>query len=454
MSTPTLNRRLTLFPLVLFGLATMAPGTVFTTIGIASQVSEGMLPASYIFALLALLFTAYSYSKMVQAFPIAGSAYSYTQKSISPHMGFLVGWVLLTDYLFLPMVNYLIVGIFLSSTFPSIPKYVWIILIVSVVTFIAIRGNKGTTKVNFLANIYNILIILFFCILSIRHVLNGEGTGTLFLLDPLFNPETSFSYVLAGASLICFSFLGFDSVTTLAEETVNPKKNIPRAIFIVVLFSGSIFILVSYIAFLVKPDFNSFQHADSAVLEIAKLIGGNLFMSFLLAKTIAGCFGSGLSSHASVARVLYAMGRDGVLPKKVFGYIHPKFQTPSLNILIVSLIALSTVFIDLGTIASFINYGALIAFMFVNLSVISHYYMKGSKRLPKETFLYLILPLIGLLFNVWLITSLDIHSIILGSVWTGIGIIYLVFLTNFFRRKPPEMYFDKNAFEEEQKSVQ
>ena len=138
----------------------------------------------------------------------------------------------------------------------------------------------------------------------------------------------SFSYVLAAASILCLSFLGFDAVTTLSEETIDSKRNIPRAILLVTLLGGGLFIFVSYIAYMVFPNYETFVNPDSAAFEVAAFIGGNVFSAVFLAGMITATFASGLSSHASVARLLYAMGRDNVIPRSVFGFIHSRFQTP------------------------------------------------------------------------------------------------------------------------------
>src|SRR5699024_1241496 len=105
MSTQRMKRSLSLFQVVLFGLAFMALTTVFSTYGIAAELSQGMVAGSYIIALIVMLFTAYSYGQMAKQFPISGSAYTYTQYAISPEVGFLVGWAILMDYMFIPMVN-------------------------------------------------------------------------------------------------------------------------------------------------------------------------------------------------------------------------------------------------------------------------------------------------------------------------------------------------------------
>lgn len=442
MENLKLKRSLTIFPLVLFGLAYMAPTTVFSTYGVVAEITKGMVPAAYIIALIGMLFTAYSYGQMVKAYPVAGSAYTYTRKALNPHIGFLVGWVILLDYLFLPMINGLLIAIYLNSYFPSIPFSVWLIGFLILITIVNVIGVKIATKINLLLVACQFLIIAIFTFLCIKGLLNGMGSGTLFMSSPFVNGDIPLSLVLAGSSILCLSFLGFDSVTTFSEETINPKKIIPKAIFLVALIGGGLFITISYLSHLVYPNFQSFKDSDSAALEIAIYVGGNLFQSIFLAGFITGGLASGLSSHASVSRLLYAMGRDGVLPKRIFGHIHPKFGTPTYNIILVGIFALSALFVDLVTASSFINFGALVAFTFVNITVISHYFIREKQRNGINTLKYLIFPLIGVSFTIWLWTSLDLKALILGLGWFGIGFIMLLSTTKMFNKRPPELSID------------
>nr|WP_254591761.1 amino acid permease [Candidatus Hamiltonella defensa] len=120
-----LRKTLTLMQVVMMGLAYLQPMTIFDTFGIVSSLTQGHVPASYIIALIAILFTALSYGKMVKRFPSAGSAYTYVQKSIHPHLGFMVGWSSLLDYLFMPMINILLAKIYLSAIFPHVPPWMF-----------------------------------------------------------------------------------------------------------------------------------------------------------------------------------------------------------------------------------------------------------------------------------------------------------------------------------------
>lgn len=438
-----LSRSLSLTSVVVTGMAFMALTTVFSTYGIAAEISHGMVAGSYVIALIVMMFTAHSYGQMAKAFPIAGSAYTYAQKAINSHVGFLVGWAILMDYLLIPMVNFLLFGIFFSAAIPEVPQYFWIFILVVLVTFVNVRGVKLSANINMIVIGLSLLFLIVFCILSVKSIVTGTGTGILVNLNPFINTDESFKYLLAGAALLCFSFLGFDAVSTFSEEVKNPEKNIPRAISLVTIMGGFCFIVVSYFAHNVWPDYTSFKDADSASYEIIFLVGGNALQAAFLAITALVVFGSASASQASAARVLYAMGRDGQLSKKFFGKLNKRTRTPVNNILLIGILSLSSLFLSLSFVASFINFGALIAFTAVNLSVIFLYYGKRKERSLKGTIFYLIFPLIGAILTTCLLFNLDVYSITLGSVWFGMGVIYLLFMTKGLKNKPPVLSTDQ-----------
>lgn len=158
-----LRRSLKLSHIVLMGIGYMTPMVVFDTFGIASEATAGHVPTAYILALVAMLLTALSYKQMIQVYPTAGSAYTYTQKSINSHLGFLVGWAALMDYLFLPMVNALIFQIYLSSIFPAVSEWIWVAGFVMVVTFFNLMSINSTANFNTFLVILQGTIILLFC---------------------------------------------------------------------------------------------------------------------------------------------------------------------------------------------------------------------------------------------------------------------------------------------------
>ena len=438
-----LQRTLSLGSVVLFGIAYMTPIIVLGTFGILAQSTAGMVPAAYLAALVAMFFTAMSYGRMAAAFPVAGSAYSYVRKAISPKLGFIAGWAVLLDYLFLPMAIWLIGAAYLSSAFPAVPQWIWVLAFIGITSAINIVGLKLANGINALLMVVQFLVLVAFVALCI-HYIGGDASKPLWTVAPFFSGDMQMPLVMSGAAIACYSFLGFDAVSTLTEETREPRRTIPRAIMLITLIGGLIFVGVSYFVQIAHPSFQ-FDNADSAAYEIARNVGGDLFVSIFLIGLIVGQFASGLAAQASGSRLLFAMGRDGVLPKSFFGALHERFDTPVNSILLCAVVALLALKLDVTTSTSFINFGAFLAFSLVNLSVIFRYWIGGDKRGPRELLLFLIFPLIGLVADLWLMVSLDHLAIYLGGSWLAIGFVYLGVLTGGFRRQPPEMDFQEAA---------
>ncbi|MGO3533308.1 APC family permease [Pseudomonas helleri] len=436
-----LQRTLSLGSVVLFGIAYMTPIIVLGTFGILAQSTGGMVPAAYLAALVAMFFTAMSYGRMASAFPVAGSAYTYVRKAISPKLGFIAGWAVLLDYLFLPMAIWLIGAAYLHSAFPAVPQWIWVLAFIGITSLINIVGLKLANGVNALLMLVQALVLIAFVALCV-HYIGGDASKPLWTIEPFFNGQMQMPLIMSGAAIACYSFLGFDAVSTLTEETRDARRTIPRAIMLITLIGGLIFVGVSYFVQIAHPSFQ-FADVDSAAYEIARNIGGDLFVSVFMIGLIVGQFASGLSAQASGSRLLFAMGRDGVLPKSFFGTLHAKYGTPVNSILLCAVVALLALKLDVTTSTSFINFGAFLAFTLVNLSVIFHYWIGGQNRGLREVVLFLVFPTIGLLADLWLMISLDHLAIYLGLTWLVIGCIYLGFLTRGFTKQPPEMDFQE-----------
>ncbi|MEH7109813.1 APC family permease [Bacillus sp. JJ1764] len=433
MEKVTLKRSLGLWAIVGLGLGYMTPTVVFDTFGIVSEETNGVVPMAYLAALIVMLFTAISYGKMVQVYPSAGSAYTYTRETMNPYLGFLVGWTALLDYLLLPMVNALIIRLYMESFFPNVPPWIWVVTYVAVVTLFNVWSMGKTSSANAVLVVFSLFLIVAFLVLAFMKLSQGMGQGTLFTSEPFFHSNVHISAILAGATVVCFSFIGFDAITMYAEEAVN-QQTLPRAIILTVFIGGGIFFVASYFAQALFPDLSNFKVTDNTLPEIGLYVGGTLFKVFLVAGGFAATAASGLASHASVTRLLYVMGRNGVLPKKVFGYVHPKFRTPTFNAILVGLVSLLAITPSLELIASFINFGALIAFTFVNLSVLAHFVFRQKQyKTGKQLFSYVFMPLLGAGSTGILWVNLSSDALIGGLVWTAIGLIYMVFQTKFFK---------------------
>ena len=432
----TLERTLGLRSVVLFGLAYMTPIIVLGIFGITADITSGASAGAYSLGLIAMLFTAYSYGKLARVFPVAGSAYTYVRKSINDPLGFLVGWAILLDYLFLPMVIWLIGGAYLQAQFPAVPFSIWILLFIAITSALNIIGFKVADKANFALMAFQSLVMIIFVVLCIAFVAGGDGLGTLFSVEPFYAKATTWTALTAGAAVSAYSFLGFDAVTTLTEETKDPKNTIPRAIMLVALIGGAIFIVTAYFTTLAKPG-NEFVEVGSAAFEIAKLIGGALFSSIFLAGLVIGQFASGLAAQASASRLIFAMGRDGVLPKSLFAKLNNAYKTPVPAILAVAVVGLLALRLDIATSTSFISFGAFTAFTLVNVAVIA-YYLK-NRSADKNILGWVLIPVIGALADAYLLLQLDANAKRLGLIWLGIGVVVLLVITKGFRQKTPEM---------------
>jgi amino acid transporter len=432
---PVLRRALGLWSLVLFGLVYIGPLVVFTTYGIITRSTGGRLTLAYAVTLVVMAFTALSYARMAAAFPVAGSAYAYTQKTFGAPLGFLTGWSLLLDYLCLPMLSYLLMGIYLHDALPAVPAWMFIGAAVVIGTALNVVGIVSVTRANVLIVGVQVLFIITFVAMALIHL---AGRGGVSLAAPIQGDGTvtGIGVVFAGAAILCLSFLGFDAVSTLSEEATRPRRDVPRAIMIATVGSGLLFIALAYVSQLVFPS-NAFSDADSGALEVMRTAGGNFLGLFFTAVFVPGALGAALTAQASVARVLYAMGRDRVLPGAFFGRLSTRFRTPANAVLFVGAVSLLAVIINLETMASIVSFGALVAFSAVNLSVVKHYFVDERDRRGTAIIRNLVLPLIGFALTVWLWTNLSRLTLVIGLFWLATGMLWLVILTRGFRRPKP-----------------
>lgn len=274
------------------------------------------------------------------------------------------------------------------------------------------------------------------------------------LIEPLKPHTGELGGLLSGAAVLCLAFLGFDAIATMAEETKNASKTLPRAIMLTVAIAGAIFLIVSFAANISYPAWQDFldpSRQDTASLDIMNRVGenggfgGKLLSDLFLAAYLTGVYASAMTSQTSVSRILFAMGREGVLPRKVFYTLHPKFNTPHLALICVASFSLISLFIPLSLVVSMISFGALVAFTAVNACVIkSHLFTQLKESYNVKGFLsYGLLPLIGMCLTIWLWLSLDIHAMTIGLLWFALGISYLLYITRFFKLPIPEIGHDE-----------
>ena len=385
-----------------------------------------------------MAFTAISYGRMTTVFPSAGSAYTYTSETISPKVGFLIGWAALLDYLLLPLVNALIIRSYMYSFFPGIPDWIWVVVYAAIITALCLFSMTNTSRVNMILVVFEVVLIGVFLLLATRALANGMGNGTIFSTEPAWHAGVNVSIVLTGATIVAFSFIGFDAITMYTEEAKD-ASTVPKAILLSLLIGGGIFLTAAWFTQSLFPDISQFNEeslTNSALPQIAFEVGGQIFKILLTAAAFAATVASSLASQSSVSRLLYVMGRNGQGPVgKFFGHIHPTFQTPSNAVIFVGLVSLLAIAFNLDFVASLINFGALIAFTFVNISVIVYFaYRKRQVHSGREIFRNIVLPGIGIMLTVLLWVFLSAESTKYGLIWFGIGILVLLWITRFFKR--------------------
>lgn len=406
-----LDKQLGIRHLVVFGLAYMTPIIVLGTYGVLAETTGNGVPPAYTLALCVMLLTAYSYSQMAKVCTESGSAYSYVKLALGPTAGFFAGWIILLDYLFLPMVITLIGAVYLQSLMPDIPQAVWIVLMLALTTTVNWIGLKLADKANIVLLLVQVLILAAFTALCL-HYLSGNSQP-FWHIDAFFAQDNAWALLTAGAAIACYSFLGFDAITTLAEETVDAERNMPKAILLTTLIGGLIFIAVSAAIQLSHPA-AQFDNPDAAATEIARNIGGDLFVTLFVIGLVVGQTASAISAQASGSRLIYAMAKKQALPAALARI--NRHHVPGIAVLVMAAIGLLALFLDITTSTSFINFGAFIGFMLVNISVIKYFWHQGAWLRHK------LIPLLGFAATLTLFVQLDKMAFILGSIWLLLGI--------------------------------
>ncbi len=439
--TSGLRRVLTLWDLVLFGLAFVGPTAPYSMFGIATVKSYGHLPLVYLIAMLAMSLTAISYGRMAAVFPESGSTYAYASRALHPNVGFFAGWGMILDYILIPLLSVIFVGLTASKLVPQIPYFVWAVLTAFCITGINLRGIKVTARSNTILNSIMVGSLVWFVVMAIRALLHGTGEGTLLSLKPFYNAENfSLAAIMSATSLAALSFLGFDGVSTLSEDALHPERDIWRATLLVCFLAGGLFVLQSYLGQMVWPNYRNFSPVETAFMDIGGLIGGSALFYGISFVLLVGGIASAITGQASASRLLYGMGRDRLLPQKIFGYIHPKLGTPIYSVMLMGGVhLLGSLILRYTEAAELVNFGALAGFMAVNLSVWRHYFGKLERRTGPALIANLILPLLGFAVCLGIWVHLSFFALRLGFLWMSIGCLYLLFLTRGFTKKLAEL---------------
>jgi putrescine importer len=435
------KRVLSLWDLVLFGIAFVSPTAPYALFGIVADKSNGHVPLVYLVAMVAMSFTAVSYGRMAQAYPEPGSTYTFASKALHPNLGFFAGWGMILDYILIPLLSIIYVALTGSRLLPQVPYVVWVVATATGITAINLRGIEMTARANLVLNVIMIVSLIWFAATAIAAL--AGGSGPLLSSRPFYNPDAfSVGPLMSAASIAVLSFLGFDGITTLTEDSRNGSRDVARATILVCFICGGLFIAQTYLAQMVWPDYKTFPQIETAFMDVSRRVGGESLFYFVTIALVVSGLGSSITGQASASRLLCGMGRDRLLPQRLFGYIHPKLGTPVYSVLLMGAVhLLGAAFLKFGEAAEVINFGAFVGFMAVNLAVIRHYFLRLKQRSGTEFLLNLLFPSLGfgICFCIWL--NLSRFSLKLGAAWMGLGFVYLLILTRGFRRGLGELKF-------------
>jgi putrescine importer len=420
----TLNRRLGTFSALFFGLAYICPTSIIGTFGILTTAAGGAVTSAYLIATTAILLTAISYARMAAHYPQGGSAYAYVFRTVNPSAAFLVGWVLALDYFFVPMVICLFTAKAFEMVIPGVSYRVWVLVIAFSTTVVNLLGIEIANRLNLTMMVAQLAVIAVLVVLCCSYLGIENPAAVGGALTPFVGIHSSLKMTIGGAAIAAFSFLGFDAVTTLSEETCAPTRSIPIATVFAAAASGAIFIVTSYLMVRVHPNLN-FTDVDNAGFEIVALVSGHGFLLIFIAVMINNV-ASVMCAQAGSSRLLFAMGRDGALPR-AFEHLNPRSRIPDFNILLTGAVMLIGLVVNMDTAASCINFGAFIAFASVNLCVI--YDHLSDRRVLRGGAIKLLLAGAGASAAIWLLWSLQRTAVVVGLVWLAVGCAYLLMRT-------------------------
>lgn len=391
---PRLVKVLTLSDLVFYGLVLIQPTAPIPLFGVTQKLSNGYAVTTIMIAMFAMMITAFSYGRMAAVYPSAGSAYTYVGKALNPHLGFLIGWAMLLDYILQPLLNTIWIAVAIHTRYaPQIPYAVAALLVAGFMTALNLFGIKSSARANKALLLCMCGVIAAFLYLAVGYLFHaGRWTG-LFSLQPFYSEKTFNAHrIWMATSFAALTYIGFDGVTTLSEDVENPKRNVLLATVLVCFFTGVISGVEVYLGQRVWPDWHTFANLETAFMDICRRVGGMPLFQAMGAILVLACLGSGLTG----------------------------------------------------------GLGAFLAFMGVNFSTFWHFSIVLRKNRRRHLLGDAILPLLGFAFCALIWWNLNRVAKIVGGLWFVAGLTYLCVTTKGFRAEPRT--FDSRLLEGEWQS--
>lgn len=437
-SSKRLRRVLTLWDLILYGVICINPVAPLPLLGVLVHRGNGHAATAVLVAMFAMLLTAVSYGRMANAYPSAGSAFTYVGQEISPALGYVTGWGMVMDYVLNPLICIIWCSQQAHVFFPRVAYWQWATAFAIASTGLNVQGVKTSARVASGLAAGLGLVVAVFVVAATFYVLRHPHADAGFFTRPFYDPQTwSLRGILGGTSIAVATYIGFDAISTLSEEANNPRRHILPATVLTCVTIGILSVLEVYTAQLVWPTTQPYPDLDTAFTFVAQRVWAPLFGLVGVALVVA-TFGAGMGAQLGAARLLYGMGRSGALPQPFFGELDRKRHIPRNNVLLVGALALGGAFLlpavagedtgfELG--ANLLNFGALVAFMGVNAAALVHYYLRADQK----KLVNLLAPMLGFLVCLLLWWNLSARARIFGAGWMVIGIAFGAWKTRGFQ---------------------
>ncbi len=430
-TAPQLKRVLGLWDLVYYGVILTSPIAVVPMFGEAQVLSRGHAVLTLLAAMVAMTATAVSFGRMAAVYPSAGSVYTYVTRGFGPLFGFVVGWAMFLEYLFQPLQNSLYAALTIQRLVPHVPFALLSALAVGFMTCLCWFGIRTTARANEILLAFMSVVMVAFLGEAIWYIFSHQHLQGFISLAPVYNPKTfSVRAIAAGTALAATTYIGFDGVSILAEEVENPRRNVLLASVLVCVFTGLFASFQVFLAQRVWPDYRTLANPETAFMDVAKVVGGNnLFVAFAVVLLVSS-LACGLAGLLGAVRLLYGMGRDNLLPRKIFGHLNAQRGNPTYNVAIAGALAyIGTLTMQWERSVEILNFGALMAFMAVNLAAVRHFGFSREGTGPRNLFLDVIAPSLGFLFCLVIFLGLQGSTLAAGAIWVAVGGVYVFLKT-------------------------
>lgn len=417
----TLKRSLRFWDLVLYGIVLIQPTAPMPSFGVIYHEASGHVVTAILCAMVAMLLTSVSYGRMARVYPRGGSAFIYVGKELHPSLGYITGWCMAMDYILNPLICTIWCSKAAQNFLPGVPYIVFVILFAVMFTALNLNGVETSARINAAMAAALGVVIVLVVIAALRYLFHIQHQPSSFYTFPFYDRSTfSTQGLLRGTSIAVLTYIGFDGISTLTDEAKQPERNVPRAIVFTCLVTGVLASIEVYLGQLVWPRGQAFPDIDTAYVHISGHIGGPILFAIVNGSLLLANFGSGMASQLGAARLLLAMGQDGAIPRRFFGAVHPKNRIPRNNVLLIGAICLAGALVfsyQLGT--ELLNYGALLAFMGVNIASI----VRGWRQGKFAEWLPMLISLGGFLTCLFIWMNLGHIARIVGTIWAFTGIL-------------------------------